>query len=80
MKYEQVPHAVKKFGRYKAAIKHRNNIAGDYWKERVEFLGTRYCLTEDGRDTRVRHGAPLYDTREEALAVAQAVIARSARK
>lgn len=69
-----IPHAVKKYGRYKAAIKHRHELPNGAVRERTEFVGTRYAVTEDGRDTFVRKGAPLYDTRDEALAIAQRAI------
>lgn len=66
------PHAVKRRDRYKAAIKHRSYVrAGDCYRERVEILGTRHRVTDDGRDTRIDKAAPGYATREAALEVAR---------
>ena len=69
-----LPHAVKKFGRYKAAIRHRTHLDNGAVHDRIEFIGTRYSVTDDGRDTFVTKGAPLYDSRDEALMVAKRAI------
>lgn len=67
--------ARKIYGRYKAVILHPA-FGAHIGKTRSEYIGTRWHPTEDGRDMRVTAGAPLYDTRDEALRVAKAVIDR----
>lgn len=70
--------ARKMYGKYKAVILYPPAV-GAIGKHRSEFIGTRYHLTQDGRDLRVSQGAPLYNTREEAIAVAQRLIEIRAR-
>lgn len=69
--------AKKMYGRFKAVILHPA-FGAHIGKTRSEFIGTRWHVTEDGRDMRVTKGAPLYDTRDEAVRVAQSVIDRRA--
>lgn len=69
--------ARKQFGKYKAVILHPS-FGAAIGKHRTEVIGTRWHVTEDGRDMRVTKGAPLYDTRAEAVRVAQAVIDKRA--
>jgi hypothetical protein len=66
-------------GKYKAVILHPS-FGAAIGKYRSEILGTRHALSEDGRDMVVIKGAPLYETRAEAMRVAQAVISRRARR
>lgn len=74
--------ARKLYGKYKAVIVTPQTAPPfNTGRQHVEYIGTRYHLTQDGRDMRVTKGAPLYETRDEALRVAQAVIdARQARR
>lgn len=62
------------YGRYKALILHPAGSIGSGVAARSEIIGTRWHVTDDGRDMRVTNGAPLYDTRAEAVHVAQLVI------
>jgi hypothetical protein len=67
--------AKKMYGKYKAVIVTKQTVPPfNIGRQRTEYVGTRYYVTQDGRDLRVATGAPLYDTREEAVRVAQALI------